>query len=79
MSAVFPGESPWHEACYGSAPEVLLTAKGLLAGVIGLVAPLVAVSGLAPDAASPVLLALGVIVALGLSRAPTNGEPRKPR
>jgi hypothetical protein len=79
VSAVFPGNTHWHEACYGSAPEVLLTAKGLLAGVIGLVAPLVAVSGLAPDTASPVLLALGAIVALGLSRAPADREPRKPR
>ena len=79
MSALFPADSQWHAACYGSTPEVLLTAKGLLAGVIGLVAPLVAVSGLAPDTASPVLLALGVIVALGLSRAPADREPRRPR
>jgi|EndMetStandDraft_7_1072992.scaffolds.fasta_scaffold2625126_1 hypothetical protein len=79
MSALFPGDSHWHGACYGSAAEVLLTVKGLLAGVIGLVAPLVAVSGLAPDTANPVLLALGAIVALGLSRTPVDREPRRPR
>lgn len=79
MSALFRGNPHWHGACYEWAPEVLLTTKGLLAGVIGLVAPLVAVSGLAPDTASPVLLALGAIVALGLSRSPADRSPRRPR
>ena len=76
---LFAGETHWHGACYGTAPEVVLPAKGLLAGVFGLVAPLVALSGLAPAAASPVLLALGAIVALGLSRAPARGTDRRPR
>jgi hypothetical protein len=76
---VFRGVFRWHGACYGIAPEVLLPAKGLVAGVIGLVAPLVALSGLAPAAANPVLLVLGAMVALGLSRAPGTGAGRRPR
>jgi hypothetical protein len=75
----FAGETPWHGACFGTAPEVVLPAKGLLAGVFGLVAPLVTLSGLAPAAASPVLLALGAIVALALSRSPASGTGRRPR
>ena len=79
MNASFPGELHWHGACFGHAPEVLLTVKGLLAGVIGLVAPLVTLSGLAPAAASPVLLALGAMVALALSRTSSDGAGRRPR
>lgn len=79
MNRLFAGECAWHGACYGIAPEVVLTTKGLLAGIIGLAAPLVAVSGLAPDTASPVLLALGAILALGLSRSPSGDTPRRPR
>jgi hypothetical protein len=50
--------------------EVRVPAKGLplLASVVGVVAPIVAVSGLAPQGASPVLLALGVMAALALAR-----------
>jgi hypothetical protein len=79
VKSLFPGESHWHGACYGIAPEVVLPAKGLAAGVIGLVAPLVAVSGLAPDAANPVLLAVGAMVALALARGPAEGADRRPR
>ncbi|MET0551752.1 MAG: hypothetical protein ABW221_01865 [Vicinamibacteria bacterium] len=50
-----------------------------MAGLIGLVAPLAALSGLLPAAAGPVLLAVGAMVALGLSRAPSDGTGRRPR
>jgi hypothetical protein len=79
VTSLFAGESHWHGACYGTAPEVVLPAKGLVAGLVGLVAPLVALSGLAPATANPVLLALGAMVALGLSRAPAGGTGRRPR
>ena len=51
--------------------EVRVPAKGLplVAGVVGVAAPMVALSGLAPAVASPVLLAVGVIAALALSRS----------
>lgn len=47
-----------------------MQAKGLplFAGLIGVAAPMVALSGLVPAVASPVLLAIGVIAALALSR-----------
>jgi hypothetical protein len=76
---VFAGETHWHGVCYGTAPEVVLPAKGLVAGLVGLVAPLVALSGIAPAAANPVLLAVGAMVALGLSRAPAGGTGRRPQ
>jgi len=44
----------------------------LVAGLIGVAAPMVALSGLAPAVASPVLLAVGVIAALALSRRQTG-------
>ncbi len=52
------------------AAEVRVPTRGLplLASVIGVIAPLVAVSGLVPQVASPVLLALGVMAALALAR-----------
>ena len=54
-----------------------MPAKGLplFASVVGVGAPLIAVSGLVPPVASPVLLAVGVMAALALSR----GEPGGPR
>lgn len=54
----------------GETAEVRVPAKGLplFAGFIGVAAPMVALSGLAPAVASPVLLAVGVIAALALSR-----------
>ena len=79
METLFAGESAWHGACFGLAPEVVLPAKGLVAGLIGLVAPFAALSGLVPAAAGPVLLAVGAMVALGLSRAPAGGTDRRPR
>ena len=79
MTTLFAGETTWHGACFGLAPEVVLPAKGLMAGLVGLVAPLVALSGIAPAGANPVLLALGAMVALGLSRAPAGGTGRRPR
>jgi hypothetical protein len=59
------------------AAEVRVPAKGLplLASVVGVVAPMAALSGLVPAMASPVLLALGVIAALALAR----GESRSDR
>jgi hypothetical protein len=52
------------------AAEVRVQAKGLplVAGFIGVAAPMVALSGLVPPVAGPVLLAIGVIAALALSR-----------
>lgn len=57
------------------AAEVHVPAKGLplLASVVGVAAPLVAVSGLVPQVASPVLLALGVMAALALARGGSGG------
>jgi hypothetical protein len=57
--------------------EVRVLAKGLplFAGLIGVAAPVVALSGLVPSVASPVLLAVGVIAALALSRG-ESGSPR---
>jgi hypothetical protein len=59
------------------AAGVHVPAKGLplLASVVGVGAPMVALSGLVPLVASPVLLALGVIAALALAR----GESRSGR
>jgi hypothetical protein len=79
VDPLFPAVSRWHGACFGTAPEVLLPAKGLAAGVIGLIAPLVALSGLAPDAANPVLLAVGAMVALALARGPAQSAGRRSR
>jgi hypothetical protein len=79
VTALFPRETHWHGACYETAPEVVLPAKGLVAGLVGLVAPLVALSGLAPATANPVLLAVGAMVALGLSRASSGDTDRRPR
>jgi hypothetical protein len=59
------------------AAEVRVPAKGLplLASVVGVAAPLVALSGLVPAVAGPVLLALGVIAALALARGgPGSGR-----
>lgn len=47
----------------------------LLASVVGVAAPMVALSGLVPTVAGPVLLAVGVIAALALAR----GESRSGR
>ena len=61
----------------GQTAEVRVLAKGLplFAGLIGVAAPMVALSGLVPAVASPVLLAVGVIAALALSReGPGNGR-----
>jgi hypothetical protein len=79
VTPLFAGESLWHDACYGTAAEVVLPAKVLVAGLIGLVAPFAALSGLVPAAGGPVLLAVGAMVALGLSRAPSDGTGRRPR
>jgi hypothetical protein len=59
------------------AAEVWVPARNLplLAGVVGVAAPMVALSGLVPAAASPLLLAIGVIAALALSRGgPESGR-----
>lgn len=47
----------------------------LLASLVGVAAPVVAVSGLVPPMASPVLLAVGLMAALALAR----GGPGGPR
>jgi hypothetical protein len=59
------------------AAEHHMSAKGLplLASVVGVAAPMVALSGLVPSVASPVLLAVGLIAALALAR----GGPRSER
>ena len=47
-----------------------MPARGLplLASIVGVGAPMVALSGLVPQVASPVLLAVGLIAALALAR-----------
>jgi hypothetical protein len=53
-----------------------IPAKGLplFASIVGVVAPLVAVSGLVPTLASPVLLALGMMAALALARGGSRSD-----
>jgi hypothetical protein len=76
MSSVVAGSS-LARCVLCEAAEVHVPARGLplFAGLIGVAAPMVALSGLVPAVASPVLLAVGVIAALALSR----GEPRDGR
>jgi hypothetical protein len=71
---------------FGAVPEVARCvlcqadmrepAKGLplFASVVGVGAPLVAVSGLVPPVASPVLLVLGLMAALALARGGPGGS-----
>jgi hypothetical protein len=59
------------------AADMRVPAKGglpLFASVVGVVAPMVAVSGLVPPAAGPVLLALGMMAALALARRDSRGD-----
>jgi len=53
-----------------------MPAKGLplFASVVGVGAPLIAVSGLVPPVASPVLLAVGMMAALALARGGSRGD-----
>ena len=58
------------------AAEMRVPTKGLpiFASVVGVVAPLIAVSGLVPPMASPVLLAVGMMAALALARGGSRGD-----
>lgn len=77
VSGEVPGGSRVACAVLWQTAEVHVPAKGLplVAGLVGVLAPMVALSGLVPAVASPVLLAVGVMAALALSR----GEPGSPR
>jgi hypothetical protein len=77
VSGAVSGGSRVACAVLGEAAEVSVPAKGfpVVAGLVGVIAPMVALSGLVPAVASPVLLAVGVMAALALSR----GEPGGPR
>jgi hypothetical protein len=58
------------------AAEMRMPDKGLplFASIVGVAAPVVAVSGLVPPMAGPVLLALGAMAALALARSGSRGD-----
>jgi hypothetical protein len=68
----FESRRSWHDPCFGSQrrmPEVAATKTLLLVGsAAALAATLVATSGLTSPVTTQILLALGVMVALTLTR-----------